>query len=170
MWRAARSGPEIVAAIIKLLKLAIPKAAETERAASLPGPGDKRRDKFMDPTRRYHLLGRLIETMPEIPTRGTIPRDVAEWLGKMGALVGSGSDSLDKLNWEAAVHALSVEHLAYGAAQQIPMIAYTVLSKAELAAPEGFRGTFIPAGGQFDAFAALSKIGATARSDIFIVD
>lgn len=50
------------------------------------------------------------------------------------------------------------------------MVLYRVLAAAELKAPARAKGTFIPVGNRFDAFAALTKVLETAARDVLIVD
>jgi hypothetical protein len=54
--------------------------------------------------------------------------------------------------------------------EEITQILYRVLAATELRAPARVKGTFIPSGGSFDAFAAVSKILQSATKDVFIVD
>lgn len=50
------------------------------------------------------------------------------------------------------------------------MALYRALAKAELAAPAGVQGAFIPVGGSFDAYAALAKVFSKAQADLLVVD
>lgn len=50
------------------------------------------------------------------------------------------------------------------------LILHKVLGKAELAAPAGVRGSFIPVGAAFDAYASISKILKDAKKEVLIVD
>ena len=59
---------------------------------------------------------------------------------------------------------------SHSAASQITTVLYRVLAAAELKAPPSARGAFIPAGGSFDAFAALAKVQQTANKEVLIVD
>ncbi len=54
--------------------------------------------------------------------------------------------------------------------QQVFQILYRALGHCELYLPAGSAGSFVPVGNSFDAFAALSKIFATAKTDVMIVD
>jgi hypothetical protein len=116
----------------------------------------------MDPEALYQQVGRLIETMPDLTAFPT-PADTQRWLGRADALMGETGDVTDRIEFRAATAALlNIESL-----QQI---LYRVLGSAELKAPARARGTFIPVGNSFDAFAALSKVLQTATADVLIVD
>ena len=53
---------------------------------------------------------------------------------------------------------------------RIKAISYRTFALAEMEAPAGARGAFIPVGDSFDAFAALSKVLRTATKDVMIID
>ena len=55
-------------------------------------------------------------------------------------------------------------------AQAIAAIVHEALAKAELKAPAAVQGTFIAAGHTFDAFAAVSRVLGTAKTDVLMVD
>ena len=54
--------------------------------------------------------------------------------------------------------------------KKLMMILRKVLAIAEIEAPPGAQGAFIPVGNVSDAFAALVKILGSAKLDVFIVD
>ena len=54
--------------------------------------------------------------------------------------------------------------------KKLMMILHKVLAIAEIEAPPGAQGAFIPVGNVSDAFAALAKILGSAKLDVFIVD
>jgi hypothetical protein len=76
---------------------------------------------------------------------------------------------LDIVDWRTAVERLGTVY-SDTALETIRRILYRVLASAELRAPAGVKGKFIPTGGSFDAFAAIAKILQSATRDIFIVD
>jgi hypothetical protein len=59
---------------------------------------------------------------------------------------------------------------APGKAQEIVAIVHHALATVEARLPAGAKGSFIAAGGVFDAFQAVGKVLATAASDVLIVD
>jgi hypothetical protein len=54
--------------------------------------------------------------------------------------------------------------------QRFLMILYEALAIAELKAPSSAQGTFIPVGGDHDAFVAIGKILDRAEADVLVVD
>lgn len=108
------------------------------------------------------MIGRLIEEMPTFDA----PHDQATllWLGRADAIIKTGSVS-DTMEWRQAV-----EYLSSWGHQKVKIILYRALGEAELNAPPGVRGAFIPVGNAFDAFAALAKLVQPAKKDVFIVD
>jgi hypothetical protein len=124
----------------------------------------------MDAETLYRQLGRLIESVPEFP-KGTDPTSAAlqQWLGRAYALIQECGDLAVQLELDRAVHRLDTA--ARGRAPEAVMLAiYKALGLAELKAPPGAQGAFIPVGASFDAFAAITKVFTTATSDVFIVD
>ena len=55
-------------------------------------------------------------------------------------------------------------------AHTIAVIVHEALAKAELNAPATAQGSFIAAGSTFDAFAAVGKVLAEAKTDVLMVD
>ena len=121
-----------------------------------------------DPATLYRQLGRLIETMPTL-TDYPIPAEVHEWTGRAFALVKMVDNGVDALSLTMAVSRLSTANSEMGA-NEIKAIVYRALALAEAKAPASARGSFIPAGNRFDAFAAVSKVLNTATKDVLIVD
>lgn len=122
----------------------------------------------LDPENLYRRLGRLIETMPELSTQPTSSK-IHLWLAQAHALVMETGNIAD-----AAMLTVEVSHLNTGAwgnaVHNITAIVFRALAKAELNAPPGVGGMFIPVGNSFDAFAAISKILKSATHDVLIVD
>lgn len=124
----------------------------------------------IDPEAFYHHVGRLIETMPTKLDATPLPPEAHRWLGQADALVNQSGDMRDTVAWRSAVRKLGVQMYQSGAEEEMRLILYRVLASAELKAPARVKGTFIPVGGTFDAFAAVSKILQSATQDVFIVD
>ncbi len=123
----------------------------------------------LSPEDLYRQLGRLIETMPNLDTE-PLSTEAKQWLGRADALVQQHDDMMLVATWGAT---LSVLNRSIGKASKIADIQqtlYRVLGAAELKAPAGIQGAFIPVGGSFDAFAAIAKVLKTATKDVFIVD
>lgn len=120
----------------------------------------------------YRLLGRLIETMPDLKTRDLTSHEVNQWLGRAYALVKETGELSDLVTLKHQISNLGSDFpLARNSAVlTIHLIMYRALAIAELAAPAGSDGTFIPVGNSFDAFSAVSKILKNAKKDVFIID
>ncbi|MPZ35770.1 MAG: phosphatidylserine/phosphatidylglycerophosphate/cardiolipin synthase family protein [Rhodospirillales bacterium] len=71
-------------------------------------------------------------------------------------IASGGVGGVDALHLQNVQHVLVIVHRAF--------------ARAELAAPAAIQGAFIPVGGTFTAFSALTKIFETATSSILIVD
>lgn len=122
-----------------------------------------------DPESLYRQLGRLIETMPDFSGTAPFSTDTHQWLGRADALVVAGGDVLDKADWRMAVQRLNTAGRP-SAIESLKQVLYRALAAAELKAPASAKGTFIPVGNSFDAFAALSKLLQSATRDLLIVD
>lgn len=117
----------------------------------------------------YLQLGRLVADMPDLGTPGPVSEASNTWLGRAAALIDHSADPSDRISFKVAAQHLG-GFLHEGNAQIIKNIVYTALARAELAAPHSAQGTFIQAGAEFDAFAAVGKILRTAKASIMIVD
>jgi hypothetical protein len=117
----------------------------------------------------YRQLGRLIETMPDLIACDLTSSEVNQWLGRAYALVSEAGDIADAVRFKTHVDNL---HSAgrNSAVPSIHLILYRALATAELTAPAGSSGAFIPVGNSFDAFSAISKILGSAKKDVLIID
>lgn len=122
----------------------------------------------MDAESVYRQLGRLIETMPDFYSGKAWSADTHTWVGRADAIVTQGGDESDRIEWRTATSLLELQ--PHNAISLMIRILYRVLAAAELKAPAGAKGTFIPVGSSFDAFAALTKLLGVAARDILIVD
>lgn len=123
------------------------------------------------PENLYRQLGRLIETMPDLNSCDLMSSEVNLWLGRAYALVKSCGDGADSIKLKMDVDKLGYDsYLRDNAVTSIHIIIYRALAMAELSAPAGSVGTFIPVGNSFDAFSALSKILGNAKKDVLIID
>jgi hypothetical protein len=122
----------------------------------------------IDPESLYVQLGRLVETMPDL-ARGPISAETNQWLGRAAALVEASGDVADFATLKVAAQNLGTV-LRETNAQTIVAIVHRALARAELKAPAAAQGAFIAVGESFAALAAVSKILATARQSVLIVD
>ncbi len=120
----------------------------------------------------YRQLGRLIETMPDLKTCDLTSPEVNQWLGRAYALVKEAGDLSDLVTFKIEVGKLGSDFPLQknSAVSTVHSIIYRALAIAELVAPPGSDGTFIPVGNSFDAFSAVSKILGNAKKDVFIID
>ena len=107
--------------------------------------------------------------MPVLSGTGQVSAEVTQWLGRAYALVEKTGDISDSVSFKTNVSRLNspARHIA---AAEIYTIVHRALAVAELSAPLGAGGAFIPVGNSFDAFAAVSKILASATNDVLIID
>src|SRR5688572_6943637 len=108
----------------------------------------------------YRQLGRLLESMPELPHgTGPLTDDMHRWLGRADALIQAWGETEDQIDFRAAAEDIAdARPTRYGAAEKMKVVLYRVLGGLELLVPASARGAFIPAGSRFDAFAALTKV------------
>ncbi len=124
----------------------------------------------LDAESLYRQIGHLLETIPEFPQGNHLDANQHLWLGRAGALVSEAGDVIDNNSWLSAVRNLQSAIFYSTGLEEIKLVLYRMLGRAELKAPPSARGAFIPVGSTFDAFAAFSKLLQTATSDILIVD
>ena len=124
----------------------------------------------IDPQSLYIQLGRLVEATPNLLAPVPFPRETQEWLGRVGALIALSDEVMDIAEFNTYVASLSMPTMQLSASQELMVVIYRALAKAELKAPQGAHGTFIPAGNAFDALAVLAKVLGQAKSDLLIVD
>ena len=122
----------------------------------------------MDSELLYRQVGRLIETMPNLEAEKLSDADHA-WLGRAAALLQQTGNLLDSAEWAGSLVGLE-GYSRFDSVRRLKVVLYRVLAAAELKAPAGARGAFIPVGSSFDAFAALAKVIQAAKRDVLIVD
>ncbi len=123
----------------------------------------------MDPETLYRQLGRLIETAPNFNFMGDLAAEHLQWIGRANVLIKASGDISLQAEFSIASGAMSGPRRGE-ATKKAMMVLYKVLADAELRAPAGAQGAFIPVGNSFDAFAALTKVLSAATRDILIVD
>jgi hypothetical protein len=114
----------------------------------------------------YCQLGSLVAEMPDL-AHGPITAEMNRWMGRAIALVQETGDPVITLQ-NACQHLSSA--IRGINARTIASIVHAALAKAELNAPAAAQGAFIAAGHTFDAFTAVGKVLATAKSDLLMVD
>ena len=107
--------------------------------------------------------------MPDLRTIGPVPSETQRWLGRAYALVHALSNLTDISEFQHYTNFIG-SHSTATAANHLERILYRALALAELSAPASARGSFIPAGGVFDVFSALSKVFAESEKDVLIID
>ncbi|MFZ3282548.1 hypothetical protein [Pseudomonas sp.] len=127
----------------------------------------------IEPDRLYHELGYLIAEMPDLTTPEWQSNETQRWLGRASAWIEQSGNSVDTVAFNAAVNSLCTNprfpsHIA--AVPRLTTILYRALGRAELQASPASRGSFIPVGEIFSAFAALSKILSEATISVMFVD
>lgn len=121
-----------------------------------------------DPETLYRQLGRLIEAMPDL-LEVPVSNEVHLWLARAFALVKEVGNLVDPALFSVTVNKLGTT-ARFQAAGKIKNIVFRAFAVAEMGAPAGASGAFIPVGDSFDAFAALSKVLRTATKDVLIID
>jgi len=118
----------------------------------------------------YRRIGRLIEECP--PFGGLSALSVAQltWLGRAEALIAASENTVAMAEFGAARASLAYPTMRASGHQNLMLVLYGVLGRAELAAPAAAQGAFIPVGSSFDAYSALAKIFALATTDVLVVD
>lgn len=116
----------------------------------------------------YRQIGRLIEGMPDLK-QNPVPPEVHLWLARVNALVNEVGGLSDRVFFSSAMDDLGTSR-HYDVVHRIKAILYRTFALAEMEAPAGVSGAFIPVGDSFDAFAALSKVLRTATKDVMIID
>lgn len=123
----------------------------------------------MDAENLYRRIGRLIEVAPEPPRYSTLSPELMKWIGQAAAIVQTTGDILLQAEISLAIDGLKypdrIERF-----QTIMVTLYKALAAAELKAPPGAQGAFIPVGNSFDAFSAVAKILGSATKDVLLVD
>ncbi len=106
--------------------------------------------------------------MPDL-SKNPVENDTHLWLARGYSLVKETGNIAD-----AALYSITVNNIGttFGAnaAHEIKAIIYRAFAVAEMNAPAGARGTFIPVGNNFDAFSAISKVLESSKLDVLIID
>ncbi|TPQ26063.1 phosphatidylserine/phosphatidylglycerophosphate/cardiolipin synthase family protein [Methylomonas koyamae] len=122
----------------------------------------------IEPELLYRQLGRLIETMPDL-TKSPVDNDTHLWLARGYSLVKETGNIADAALYSVKVNSIGTSFGA-NSAHEIKAIIYRAFAVAEMKAPAGARGAFIPVGNNFDAFSAISKVLQSSKIDVLIID
>jgi hypothetical protein len=118
----------------------------------------------------YVMLGRLLSEVPDLGTyEACATRSAQEWLGKAFAITESVGSVIETSALRMAISKLQYASWATGVKEVFASL-YRTLAVLELRSPASVAGAFIPVGSRFDAFQALSKVFASARQEVLIVD
>jgi hypothetical protein len=124
-----------------------------------------------DPQAIYVQLGRLLEAPPNLSAS---PRSEEghRWLGRAYALIIELRDVALLASLDMAIRNLESPNanIHHQAKEEVFTLLHRALAIAELRAPVAAQGAFIPAGGAFDALAAIGKVLASAKSEALIID
>lgn len=124
----------------------------------------------MDASEFYVRIGELVSTMPDLEGDDWATADGRKWMARMAALLDAEGGTTDAIKFKVACDGLGVSPLHASNINLIIAASYRALARAELAAPPGIQGTYIPVGAAFTALAAVSKIVSSATSSVLIVD
>ena len=121
------------------------------------------------PEALYRQLGQLRSEMPRWDELGRLSS--SQWIGRVLAVVEAAEICTMELvmlrtHFASVAKYRADDKIAVAIAQQID----TALAKLELRLPAGSQGAFIPAGGVFDGYQAVSKAMAAATKSVLLVD
>jgi hypothetical protein len=121
------------------------------------------------PEALYHQLGRLRNEMP--PTPELAKPSTSKWIGSVLAVVEATEYSTMELVTLRTYFDHATRHGCSDInSTMIAQIIDTVMAKLELKLPAEAQGAFIPAGGVFDGYQAVSKAAGTATKHVFFID
>jgi hypothetical protein len=117
----------------------------------------------------YHQIGRLRNDMP--PAADMDKPSSSKWIGGVLAVVEATQFSLMELvNLRTYFDHINRYGCTPQTANMIAQNIDTVIAKLELKLPAETQGAFIPAGGVFDGYQAVSKAAASAKKFVFFID
>jgi hypothetical protein len=118
-------------------------------------------------------LRNLIDTMPNFHAGSTHTPEGRMWLGRAAALVEAGGTPSDSDAFATAMDAVIGENNSFKhgqAVDKVSSILFRTFARVESNAPSSVQGSYIPAGNSFDALTAISRVFATAKTELLIVD
>jgi hypothetical protein len=129
----------------------------------IPGMGPT-----IKPEELYRRLGRIIEAAPP-PPDPNLSAEFMKWVGQANALIAALGDLTLATEAHNAINGFHYPERETNF-KKLMMVLHKALALAELDAPAGAQGAFIPVGNVSDAFAALAKILGSAKIDVLVVD
>lgn len=126
----------------------------------------------IDHTEALRRLQVIVQSEPNlraIQEDHSCPPETLKWIGQLHAVVVSMKIGTDGVILKLASDRLLRSRGKEGA-EEIRAVMYRALAAAELAAPASEQGAFIAAGNELDAYAAISKVLASATTDLLIID
>lgn len=124
----------------------------------------------MEAEARYAHLKELAASTPNFDSKSDVTDPViAEWLGRLHAILDQDRVSIDAIQVASASNNLG-GILHDNSVKTILAALHRAIAKVELQLPAASRGAFVAAGNAFDAITVAAKIFAEARRDILIVD
>lgn len=126
---------------------------------------------MMDKHAAYHELRALAAQVPdfEIGSDAELPDDAIRWLARLEALLEIAGLS-DLASDVRVANGISALRGPFRAASTYRRTIIRGLVRLELVLPAAERGTFIPAGNEFDFMAKLGSVLEEASNDILLID
>lgn len=126
----------------------------------------------IDSTGALRRLQTLVQTQPNLRSildDYSFPPETLIWLGQLDAIVDAMKRIADSTALRIATNQL-VKTQGQSGAGEIRALLYRVLAAAELAAPASEQGAFIAAGNEFDGYAVITKVLASAQQNLLVID
>jgi hypothetical protein len=124
----------------------------------------------LSPEALYVQLGRLLAAVPDL---GAHPgsNEVRVWLARAEVLVMETGDAIGSVKIRQLPEQIGFR-TDYRMRQVEEAVAAVrrAFEYAEMRAPSAVQGAFIPAGGAFDAFVAVSRVFGTATVGVLVMD
>jgi hypothetical protein len=118
-------------------------------------------------------LRNLIDTMPNFHQGACHTPEGMMWLGRANAMVTAAGTGDDQDAFPRAMDAVIGENNGFKHAQavdKVKSILFRTFAAVESKAPSDLQGSYIPAGNAFDALSAISRVFATAKIELLVVD
>lgn len=126
----------------------------------------------MDPTEALNRLRGLIQSEPNYRLIGDdseVPPDTLKWIGQLHAVLDGMKIGVDAISLKFAADRL-VKSQGRDGGGEIRTILYRAVAHAERDAPASEQGAFVAAGNEMDAYAAISRVLASAAGRLLVVD
>lgn len=126
----------------------------------------------MDATEALRRLQGIVQSEPDLRAVRddySYPPETLKWLGELEAVVSGMKRFADEIALRSAKGRL-VRTGGRSGAEEVRAVLFNALTAAELEAPASEQGAFIAAGNELDAYAAISKVLASAERVLIVVD